>query len=135
MPEYTNSIRQLIEQLSHLPGIGPKTAARLAFHLLKQPTDRLSRLASSIEHLKDHIIVCNECYNYSETNPCEICRNPQRSKQTICVVSKPQDISVIEKTDEYPGIYHVLGGVIDPLEGITPDQLTIRALVDRIQKK
>ncbi len=134
MPEYTNSIRQLIEQLSHLPGIGPKTAARLAFYLLKQSPDRLNRLAHVIAHLRDNIITCSECYNYAESDPCEICRNTSRSKQTLCIVSKPQDILVIEKTGEYQGVYHVLGGVIDPLEGITPDQLTIRALAERIKK-
>jgi recombination protein RecR len=133
MANYPTSIRNLIDQFSQLPGIGPKTAERLVFHLLKQSKEVLARFGLAIEHIKDKIIICQQCQNFSETNPCSICADLKRNHKMICVVGKPQDLIVLERTHEYPGVYHILGGLIDPLEGITPDQLKIRQFVERLK--
>ncbi|MFA6410885.1 MAG: recombination mediator RecR [Candidatus Buchananbacteria bacterium] len=134
MPPYSPSIKNLIDQFSHLPGIGPKTAERLVFHLLKQSKDDLARFGLALEHLKDKIVICQQCQNFAETNPCLICQDKKRNQSLVCLVAKPQDLFSLEKTNEYTGVYHVLGGVIDPLAGITPDKLKIRELVERIKK-
>ncbi len=134
MVRYPASIKDLLDQFTKLPGIGPKTAERLVFHLLKQPKESLVKFGSALEQLKDKIIVCSQCQNFAETSPCLICQDKKRNAKVICVVATPQDLLALEKTNEYQGVYHVLGGVIDPLEGITPDQLKIRQLVERIKK-
>ncbi|MBI3290780.1 recombination protein RecR [Candidatus Falkowbacteria bacterium] len=134
MANYSKSIKDLIDQFSRLPGIGPKTAERLVFYLLKQPKEDLVRFGDTLGHLKDKIIKCLECQNFAEENPCVICQDRNRSHKVICIVAKPQDLLALEKTSEYKGVYHVLGGVIDPMEGITPDHLNIRVLVERIKK-
>ena len=134
MASYPPSIKELIDQFTRLPGLGPKTAERLVFYLLRQPKADLSKFGLALEHLKDKIIQCNQCYNFAETNPCLICSNKNRSPKVICVVAKPQDLFTLEKINEYQGVYHVLGGIIDPLEGITPDQLKIKELVERIKQ-
>jgi len=134
MAQFPASIKDLIDQFTKLPGIGPKTAERLVFHLLKQPKENLVKFGLTLEHLKDKIIICKQCQNFSETNPCLICSDKKRNNKVICVVATPQDLLSLEKTNEYQGVYHVLGGVIDPLEGITPDQLKIRELFERVKK-
>jgi recombination protein RecR len=123
-----------MDQFAKLPGIGQKTAERLVFYLLKRSPEELMEFASALAHLKDKISVCRECYNYSESNPCPICVDQKRDKRLLCIVSKPQDLLVLEKTSEYQGVYHVLGGLIDPLNGVTPQQLRIRELIERIKR-
>jgi len=134
MARYSVVIRELIDRFSQLPGIGPKTAERLVFYLLAQSKENLEKFSSAISHLKDSINQCSVCQNFSETNPCLICRDQKRSAGVICVVARPQDLQAIEKIGEYQGVYHVLGGVIDPLEGITPERLKIKELIERVKK-
>lgn len=134
MISYPPAIKNIIDQFARLPGLGPKTAERLVFYLLKQPKEDLVEFGSALEHLKDKITVCQQCQNFAENNPCEICGDKRRNPQVICVIAKPQDLFALEKINEYQGVYHILGGVIDPLEGITPDQLKIKELVERIKK-
>ncbi|NUM25316.1 MAG: recombination protein RecR [Candidatus Buchananbacteria bacterium] len=134
MTPYPRVIRELISQLSRLPGIGPKTAERLIFHLLKQPKEYLNTLATNISQLKDAVTVCRKCYNFSSEDPCFICADTKRNNKVVCVVSKPQDLVALESTNQYQGTYHVLGGVVDPINGITPEQLKIRELVGRIKQ-
>ncbi|MDD2807190.1 MAG: recombination mediator RecR [Patescibacteria group bacterium] len=133
MAYYPDSIKNLLDQFSRLPGIGPKTAERLVFFLLKQPKEDLARFGMALEHLRDKITVCRSCLNFTENDPCLICSDKRRDRQLICIVAKPQDLFALEKTSEYVGVYHVLGGVIDPIEGITPEDLKIRELVNRIK--
>lgn len=134
MNQYPSSIQDLIDYFAHLPSIGPKSAERLVFYLLKQPKQDLAEFGSALEHLKDKITVCAQCQNFTEASPCPICKDKKRNPKVICVVSKPQDLFSLEKTNEYQGVYHILGGIIDPLEGITPEQLKIKELVERIKK-
>jgi len=131
---YPPSIKALVDQFAQLPGIGPKTAERLVFYLLRQSKDDLARFGVILKQLKDNITICQQCQNFAETNPCAICQDKKRNPGVICVVAKPQDLLSLEKINEYQGVYHVLGGTIDPLEGITPDQLKIKELVERIKK-
>lgn len=133
MNHYPSSIKDLIANFSKLPGIGTKTAERLVFYLLKQSKEDLSSLSQSLERIKEKITLCGKCNNFSELNPCSICGNKSRNQKVVCIVSRPQDLFALEKTNEYQGVYHVLGGVIDPLEGITPQQLKIKELVSRIK--
>lgn len=134
MASYPAAIKNLIDQFASLPGIGPKTAERLVFYLVKQPKADLAKFGLALEHLKDLIVICGQCHNFSESNPCLICGDKKRNTKVICLVAKPQDLFVLEKTGEYQGVYHVLGGVIDPLAGITPQQLKVRELIERIKK-
>ena len=134
MAEYPESIKNLIDQLSKLPSLGPKSAERIVFYLLKQPREKLKDLTKNIENLKKEIKICQTCFNISTKNPCPICLNRQRDISTICIVSQPQDLLVIEKTGEYNGLYHVLQGVLNPIEGITPEKLRIKELINRIKK-
>jgi len=133
MNKYPASISNLITQFSKLPGLGPKSAERLVFYLLKQPGEFLNNLADNINCLKNQIKICQTCFNFSTKNPCEICTDPKRDKCIICVVAYPQDLLVIEKTGEYNGLYHVLDGVLNPLENITPDKIRIKELVNRLK--
>ena len=135
MSHYPTAIQKLIDRLTRLPGLGPKSAERLVFYLLYQPADQLAELAGLIQHLKDKIIVCPQCQNFSENNPCLICANPRRNQGVICVVSRPQDVAALEKIGDYQGVYHILGGVIDPLEGITAEKLKIKELVNRLKNQ
>ena len=134
MNSYPPSIKALVDQFSKLPGIGPKTAERLVFYLLRQPKKNLEEFGLSLEKIKDNITICLKCQNFSESNPCSICGNSKRNPGVICVVAKPQDMFSLEKTNEYQGVYHILGGLVDPLEGMTPDRLNIKQLVVRIEK-
>lgn len=126
-------IQNLINQFNKLPGIGPKTSERLVFYLLKQNKEELKEFASALNMSADNITVCSKCFNFSENDPCEICSNSKRDKTTLCVVAQIFDLMAIENTDEYNGLYHVLGGNLNPIEGITPDELTIRQLMERIK--
>jgi recombination protein RecR len=130
---YTSeSLENLIEELTKFPGIGRKTAQRIAMFILKQPKEEVEKLVKAIIDVKEKIKYCSICFNITETDPCPICSNPKRDKSTICVVEEPMDVLAIEKTNEYNGVYHVLGGVINPLEGIGPEDLKIRELISRI---
>lgn len=127
------SLQKLIEQLNKLPGIGPKTAERLAFWFIKNNQASLDEFAQSVKDAKKDLIVCSICQNIAYHNPCDICNDKNRDQQTICVVAESHDLTAIERTGEYHGSYHVLGGVLNPLEGITPDHLQIKSLINRIQ--
>lgn len=130
---YTSeSLENLIEELNKFPGIGRKTAQRLALYILKQPKEEIERLVKAIIDVKEKIKYCSICYNITETDPCPICSSPKRDKTTICVVEEPMDVLAIEKTNEYNGVYHVLGGILNPLEGIGPEDLKIKELINRV---
>ncbi|MFN3134903.1 MAG: recombination mediator RecR [Candidatus Kryptonium sp.] len=130
---YTSeSLETLIEELTKFPGIGRKTAQRLALYILKQPKEEVEKLVQAIIDVKEKIKYCSICYNITETDPCPICSSPKRDKTTICVVEEPMDVLAIEKTNEYNGLYHVIGGVLNPLEGIGPDDLKIKELIHRV---
>lgn len=135
MTRYPQAIRNLIERLVSLPGIGPRAAERLAFALLHRPATDIEALSSALRELKSNVVRCQRCHTYSETNPCSICRDNQRAPDAICIVAKPQDIYLIERTGEYHGLYHVLNGVIDTLGGVLPEQLTIASLLNRIKSE
>lgn len=132
---YPESLINLIDQLKKLPGIGPKSAERIAFHLLKSDPETISKLTSSITALKTKIRYCAQCFNLSEKELCEICNGAKRDKNIICVVENPKDIQAIEKARKYTGVYHVLLGKISPLDGIGPDHLKIKELLTRIEKQ
>jgi recombination protein RecR len=127
-------VARLIDELSKLPGIGPKTASRLAFHLLRTSRDDAVSLAEAILEVKERIRLCSTCFNVTEADPCEICADPGR-ENVICVVEKPLDVVAIERTSEYRGRYHVLHGAVSPVDGIGPDQLKIRELVARVERE
>lgn len=122
----------LVSALSKLPGIGPKTATRLALFIIKMKDEEVKELARAISSAKESIKVCKICGNYSDEEVCDICSNPQRDKETICVVADSRDILAIESTREYKGLYHVLGGVLSPIDGIGPEQLSIKELLNRL---
>ncbi len=132
--KYPQAIQNLIDELSKLPAVGPKTAERYVFSLLKRSNQELNSFAKSIAELKSNIIVCQECNAVSESNPCEICSDTKRSKEVICVVANTRDMIAIESTKQFNGQYHVLGGVLNTIEGITPEQLKIKSLEAKIKK-
>jgi recombination protein RecR len=132
---YTRPLARLIEQLQRLPGVGPKTAQRLALHILKRPDEEVQALAQSLIDAKEQVGFCQVCFHLSADPVCEICRNPNRDSDTICVVTDSRDVIAIEKTREYSGKYHVLGGVISPMDGIGPEQLNIHQLVQRASQE
>lgn len=127
-------INKLIEQFRRLPGIGPKTAIRLAYHVLKMNRDKAVALAQAIVEAKDQIRFCSECFNLTDCDPCQICRGESRDHSMICVVEEPPDVAAFERTREYKGHYHVLHGALSPLEGIGPDDLRVKELLVRIQR-
>ncbi|WP_083998002.1 recombination mediator RecR [Picosynechococcus sp. PCC 7003] len=129
---YTPPLARLIEQFQRLPGIGPKTAQRLALYVIKRPEKDVEAFAQALLNAKKQVGVCQKCFHLSATSICDICRNPQRAQDVICVVADSRDVIALEKTREYRGKYHVLGGVISPMDGIGPEQLTIQALVQRV---
>ena len=131
---YTESMNRLIEEFGKLPGVGPKTAERLAFHVLRANPNEAMALAKAISDVKNKIKRCQICYNLSEGATCQICSDPRRDKSLICVVEQPKDLIALEKTGACKWVYHVLGGHIAPLEGIEPDDLTINQLVERVRK-
>ncbi len=129
----TSPLSPLINQLKKLPGIGEKSAQRLAFVFLSWPQEMVDTFASTLTHTKQTIKYCTVCYNISLTEKCDICQDPRRTHQTLCVVADPRDIFAIERTQSYRGNYHVLGGLLSPIEGITPELLRIDELIKRVQ--
>lgn len=127
------AVSKVIESFQRLPGIGPKTAQRLAFYLLHVPQEELERFAKSLIDLKAKTVICSICKNTAEADPCDICKNPSRDQSIICVVEQPMDLLSIERTGKYNGLYHVLHGSIDPLNNIGPDELYIADLVRRLR--
>ncbi|MBI5214836.1 MAG: recombination protein RecR [Ignavibacteriae bacterium] len=127
------SIEQLVEEFSSLPGIGRKSAHRLAMHILKLPKPDVIKIAEALVNVKERINYCNICWNFTEENPCRICSNHTRNRSLICVVEDPNDVIAIEKTHEYKGMYHVLGDALSPLDGIGPEDLKIKELLHRIE--
>ena len=129
------SLRSLIESFEKLPGIGPKTAQRLAFYLLHVPQEQLDEFAESAQNLKKNTVLCSSCYNVAEKDPCPVCLDQNRDKSTICVVEQPLDVLALEKTGTFKGLYHVLHGAISPLNNIGPDELYIKQFIDRLKSK
>ena len=127
-------LKQSVEEMSQLPGIGKRTALRLVLHLLRQPQEQTTRLTKSLDSLRQEIKFCKNCYNISDSDICEICSNTNRDKSLICVVEDIRDVMAIENTSQFKGVYHVLGGKISPMEGIGPGDLYIQALVDKVKK-
>jgi recombination protein RecR len=133
MKELAPPIARLVEELQRLPGIGRKTAQRLAFHLLRRPTAEAERLAQAILDAKQNLRTCSVCHNITEQDPCGFCSSSTRNHKQICVVESAQDILNVERTRSYQGLYHVLGGVLSPLQGMGPDQLNIKSLLERLK--
>src|SRR5213082_3656685 len=132
MSTYTQSIQNLINQLASLPGIGARSAERIAFHLLKQRPQDAMQLADAIRDVKTRIKHCSICYNLTESDPCNICSDPARDQGLVCIVEQPKDLLALESAGLYRGVYHVLLGRIAPLEGIDPQDLTIEPLMNRL---
>jgi len=132
---FPDSMRELVEKIGRLPGIGPKTAQRLAFHLLKTPRAEAEALAKAILKVKDSVRFCRVCNNLSDGEMCAVCADPGRERSVICVVEEPKDVVAIEKTGSFRGLYHVLLGSLSPLDGIGPDDLKIGELIERVRKE
>jgi recombination protein RecR len=129
---FTRPLAKLIEEFQKFPGVGPKSAQRMAFYVLDMSPESAETLASSILEAKEKVKHCSACFNLSENDPCEICKDDRRDRQTICVVAEARDLIALERTREYKGLYHVLTGLISPLEGRGPEQLSIRELINRV---
>jgi recombination protein RecR len=127
-----DSVTQLIEGFAQLPGIGPKTASRLTFYLLRRPAEQAEALADALRDLKQKTIFCSTCFNITEQSPCAVCADEGRDRSIVCVVEEPLDVLAIDRTGEYQGLYHVLHGAISPVEGIGPDELRINELLARL---
>lgn len=125
-------ITRVVDELARLPGIGPKTAQRLTYYLLRAPAEQAQALADAITDLKQNVVLCSQCFNITEKSPCEICSNLARDGSRICVVEEPLDVVAIDRTGQYDGRYHVLHGALSPLEGIGPDELKVRELLHRL---
>jgi recombination protein RecR len=123
---------RLIEELQRLPGVGPKSAQRLAFHILRAPREQAERLVAAVRDVKERVTYCSVCNNITDADPCGYCRSEDRDRRTICVVEEPQNVSAVEKTREFKGVYHVLMGALSPLQGIGPDDLKIKGLLERV---
>lgn len=132
MALFAKPIERLIRELSKFPGVGAKTATRLAFYILRSSGEDARSLADAIVAVKEKIGLCSECFNITDIDPCLLCRNERRAKDLICVVEEPQDVAAIEKTAEYKGLYHVLHGVLSPLDGVGPEDLNLKDLVKRV---
>ena len=133
MSIYTPALQKLIDELGKLPGVGPKSAQRIAFHLIKIPEQDALSLANAIQQAKQKVRFCETCFNMSDEAICEICSDSQRDSSLVCVVEEPRDIVALERTREYRGLYHVLQGAINPIDGIGPEQLKIRELLERLK--
>ncbi len=129
---YEGAVQDLIEELGRLPGIGPKSAQRIAFHVLRADPDEVARLAAALTEVKARVKFCEVCGNIAEERLCRICRDPRRQPTALCVVEEPKDVVAIERTREFRGRYHVLGGAINPIDGVGPDDLRIRELMSRL---
>lgn len=134
MQQHASSVSNLIDQLSRLPGIGRKTAERLAFHLLRVSQSEALALAEAISQVRQNVRYCSVCFNLAENTLCPVCSDASRDQQRLCVVEQPRDLMALEQSGAYKGLYHVLLGRISPLEGIGPDQLTIDALIERVRR-
>lgn len=132
MRSVPRSVERLIEELNRLPGIGPKTASRLTFHLLRSSQEQAQALAKAIGELHEMVVTCSVCFNIAEASPCPICDDSQRDRTMLCVVEEPLDVLAIERTGQYDGLYHVLHGAISPIEGMGPEDLKISELVERL---
>jgi recombination protein RecR len=133
MPDFAPSIARLIDELKHLPGVGQKTAQRLAFYLLRADRDQALALSDAIREAKEKIRECSICNNITDTDPCLFCASASRDRRLICVVEDATNIQAVEKTRQFSGLYHVLGGALSPLQGIGPDQLKIKSLIERLK--
>ncbi len=133
MRRFPQPIVNLVAAFSRLPGVGPKTALRYVFYLLKQPKADLSVMARALVELGEKIQVCEQCFTYSERTDCEICTDPKRDPSVVCVVEESRDIATIEATNVFQGLYHVLGGTLNPIEGMTPDVIRIKEITDRVE--
>jgi recombination protein RecR len=127
-------LARLVEQLQRLPGIGAKSAQRLAYHILKTPREDVERLADAMREVKDRVTYCSVCSNITDTDPCYFCTSDTRDRRTICVVEQPENVSAVEKTREFKGTYHVLMGALSPLQGVGPDDLKIKGLLERVSE-
>jgi len=130
---YPKPLARLIEELERLPGIGPKSAQRLAFHILERPEDEVRELADAMTDVKHSIRYCSQCFNFTDTDPCAVCADERRDHSVVCVVAEPRDVIAMENTGEYRGVYHVLHGLISPLDNVGPEQLRIAGLIDRVR--
>ena len=135
MATYARPVERLITELSKLPSIGPKSAQRIAFHVVRGRPDDARALAEALREVKERIQPCRRCFNLTESEECDICRDSRRDQTVICVVEDPYDIGPMERTGEYRGLYHVLGGALSPLDGIEPEDLRIAELVERVEKE
>ncbi len=131
---FTPAVDNLVAQLTRLPGVGTRTAQRLAFHLLRVPRDEALALASALQEVKERVRFCRECGNFTEEELCEICLDPRRERSIVCVVEQPADLISLERTAEYRGLYHVLGGALSPLDGVEPEHLRIDELLRRVER-
>jgi len=134
MASTTKPLQELIDALTKLPGIGRKTAQRLAFHILKSSKEEAQRLANAILDVKEKIFFCSQCFNITDTDPCSICADPNRSDEIICVVEQASDMMAIETIGEFKGKYHILHGALSPLSGVGPENLKIKELIERVKK-
>jgi recombination protein RecR len=135
MMEYAKPLAKLIRELEKMPGVGPKSAQRMAFHILRMPDEEAHALAEAIIEVKERIVTCKRCFNFTDEELCPICRNPSRDASVLCVVADVRDLMAIERTQEYRGLYHVLQGVISPMDGVGTEQLRIRELLQRLQSE
>jgi recombination protein RecR len=133
MPQSFDSLKQLTDELSKLPGVGRKSAQRLALHFLKVPKDEVLDLARALVSVREKMRYCSSCWTFTESDPCAICSGPKRNRNMICVVEEPSEVIALEKTNEYTGLYHVLGGSLSPLDGIGPEDLKVKELLERVK--
>ena len=135
MSIFAGPIQELVDELGRLPGVGPKSAQRIAFHLLEVKKEEALRLATAITEVKERIRLCDRCFNVSENELCSICADSRRDQTVVCVVEDPRDIVAVERTREFHGTYHVRGGALNPIDGVGPEQLRVRDLLDRLEKE
>lgn len=133
--EYAKPLAKLIRELEKMPGVGPKSAQRMAFHVLRMPEEEARTLAEAILEVKERITTCRQCFNFTDEEICPICRDPSRDASVLCVVAEVRDLMAIERTQEYRGLYHVLQGVISPMDGVGAEQLRFRELLQRLQSR
>ncbi len=128
-------VTRLIDELARLPGVGPKSASRLAYYLLRASREQALSLAEAILEVKERIVLCSRCFNITESDPCVFCQDPERDQRLICVVEEPLDVLALERTGEFRGLYHILHGAISPVDGVGPDKLRIRELMERVDRE
>src|SRR5690606_14952889 len=135
MPKLAKPILNLINELEKLPAVGPKSAQRLTYHLIRAPRDEAQKLSQAIMEVKDNTVTCQHCFNIAESSPCEICSDPQRDQSTICVVEEPLDVVALESTETIKGVYHVLGAALSPLNNIGPNEISVAELEERVKSE